>query len=543
MVHIMALKRYILHIAVMVLIMSNMAGSARADSRYDYFFQGAMVRISAGDYSGARDLLLHCRDINPQASETYFFLADCYENAGQDSLKMVMLTRAAELDPDNVTYKEALLPILLQNNELDKAVAYMEGMVHDTPERTDLLNILLQIYNYQKDTKHALETLNRLETQDGQSEQLTMSKVQIYTDMGDNKRALKELELLVKNHPLDLNYRVMLGNWLLGKDRKKEALKEYKAVLKEEPDNENALLSIMDYYRSIGEDLVANMQRDNIIFSQKTQSDTRMLLLKQYIRQCEQDQVDSTKVLQYLDRAIAVKQSATDLWTLKLAYMTMKQMPKDSIKSVLYQILDLQPDNASARFELIQMAWENQDSKEMIRLAKPAQQYNPDEWAFSYFLGVGYFINDDIEECINALQTAAANVDESRQAKLAEDMYALLGDALYKVDKNDEAFQAYENCLRLNPDNIMCLNNYAYYLSEVNGDLDRAATMSLKTVKEEPNNSTYLDTYAWILYLQGRYEEAKIYIDIAVKNLEEDKDNTVIINHQKEIDAKLNTKH
>lgn len=543
MVHIMALKRYILHIAVMVLIMSNMAGSARADSRYDYFFQGAMVRISAGDYSGARDLLLHCRDISPQASETYFFLADCYENAGQDSLKMVMLTHAAELDPDNVTYKEALLPILLQNNELDKAVAYMEGMVHDTPERTDLLNILLQIYNYQKDTKHALETLNRLETQDGQSEQLTMSKVQIYTDMGDDKRALKELELLVKNHPLDLNYRVMLGNWLLGKDRKKEALKEYKAVLKEEPDNENALLSIMDYYRSIGEDSVANMQRDNIIFSQKTQSDTRMLLLKQYIRQCEQDQVDSTKVLQYLDRAIAVKQSATDLWTLKLAYMTMKQMPKDSIKSVLYQILDLQPDNASARFELIQMAWENQDSKEMIRLAKPAQQYNPDEWAFSYFLGVGYFINDDIEECINALQTAAANVDESRQAKLAEDMYALLGDALYKVDKNDEAFQAYENCLRLNPDNIMCLNNYAYYLSEVNGDLDRAATMSLKTVKEEPNNSTYLDTYAWILYLQGRYEEAKIYIDMAVKNLEEDKDNTVILNHQKEIDAKLNTKH
>lgn len=543
MVHIMALKRYTLHIAVMVLMLSNMAGSARADSRYDYFFQGAMVRISAGDYSGARDLLLHCRDINPQASETYFFLADCYENAGQDSLKMAMLTHAAELDPDNVTYKEALLPILLQNNELDKAVAYMEGMVHDTPERTDLLNILLQIYNYQKDTKHALETLNRLETQDGQSEQLTMSKVQIYTDMGDDKRALKELELLVKNHPLDLNYRVMLGNWLLGKDRKKEALKEYKAVLKEEPDNENALLSIMDYYRSIGEDSVANMQRDNIIFSQKTQSDTRMLLLKQYIRQCEQDQVDSTKVLQYLDRAIAVKQSATDLWTLKLAYMTMKQMPKDSIKSVLYQILDLQPDNASARFELIQMAWENQDSKEMIRLAKPAQQYNPDEWAFSYFLGVGYFINDDIEECINALQTAAANVDESRQAKLAEDMYALLGDALYKVDKNDEAFQAYENCLRLNPDNIMCLNNYAYYLSEVNGDLDRAATMSLKTVKEEPNNSTYLDTYAWILYLQGRYEEAKIYIDMAVKNLEEDKDNTVILNHQKEIDAKLNTKH
>ena len=83
------------------------------------------------------------------------------------------------------------------------------------------------------------------------------------------------------------------------------------------------------------------------------------------------------------------------------------------------------------------------------------------------------------------------------------------------------------------------LNNYAYYLSEDGGDLDRAASMSLKTIKAEPNNSTYLDTYAWILYLQGRYEEARIYIDMAVKNLNPDEDNTTITDHQKSIYLKL----
>lgn len=535
-------RRNILRFVVMLLAVGSMASYAFADSRYDYFFQGAMVKIAAGDYKGARDLLLHCQDINPEASETYFFLADCYDHMEQDSLKMAMMMRAAEMEPENVTYKEAILPILLQNDDLDKASALMEDIVSDTPERTDILNILLQIYSYQKDNKRALETLNRLETQEGQTEQITMAKVQLYNMMGDDKRALKELKSLIQNHPLDLNYRVMMGNWLMGKDRKKEAFKEYQAVLKEEPGNESALMSMMDYYRAQGEDSLANMQRDNILLNPKTQQDTRMLLLKQYIRASEQESTDSTKVLQLFDRLLEMKQPDTQVIELKLAYMTMKQMPEDTIKTVLYQILDKQPEHAQARFQLIQMAWGKGDHEEMIRLAKPAQQYNPDEWTFSYFLGVGYFLNDQIEECIDALQVASAHVDEVKQKTLAAEMYGLLGDALHKTGQTEEAFKAYENCLRLAPDNISCLNNYAYYLSEENRELDKAATMSLKTVKAEPNNATYLDTYAWILYMQGRYEEAKIYMDMAVKNLDEEQDNTVIYEHQKQIEDKINNK-
>ena len=516
-----------------------LVGTAHADSRYDYFFQGAMIKMNSGDYAAAMDLLLFCRELNPDAAETYFFLSDLYDRQGNDSLKMVMMKRAAELQPDNITYKEALVPIYLKNEELDKAAAVMEDIVAETPERTDMLNVLLQIYNYQKDNDRALNTIDRLVVQEGETEQLAMAKVQMYNQMGDDKHALKALKQLVDNHPLDLNYRVMLGNWLLGKDRRKEALKEYQAVLNEEPDNENALMSMMDYYRTVGQDSLADQQRASLILSPKTQQDTRILLIKQYIRASEQAQVDSTVVLNFFDRVLAQKQTDTKMLELKLAYMTMKQMPADSLRTVLTQILDMQPEHAQARFQLIQMAWEKQDANEMIRLAKPAQQYNPDEWSFSYFLGVGYFLNDQTAECVDALETAAAHVDESKQKNLAVEMYALLGDALHKTGNSKKAFEAYENCLRLDPDHISCLNNYAYYLSEENRDLDRAVTMSLKTIKAEPNNATYLDTYAWILFMQGRYEEAKIYIDMAIKNLDDTQDNTAIIDHLKQIEAHI----
>ena len=81
-----------------------------------------------------------------------------------------------------------------------------------------------------------------------------------------------------------------------------------------------------------------------------------------------------------------------------------------------------------------------------------------------------------------------------------------------------EAYAAYDSALVYNPSNIGALNNYAYYLSVEQRDLDKAEEMSYKTVKAEPNNSTYLDTYAWILFEKGNYAEARIYIDNAMKS-------------------------
>ena len=95
---------------------------------------------------------------------------------------------------------------------------------------------------------------------------------------------------------------------------------------------------------------------------------------------------------------------------------------------------------------------------------------------------------------------------------------------------NEEAYKAYEQSLKYNPDNIPVLNNYAYYLSLEQTDLDKAEEMSYRTTKAEPNNATYLDTYAWILFIKGNYAEARIYIDEAMK-AEEGNQSDVVVEH------------
>lgn len=529
---------YILLFAVTLTVSAD--GLSRQDKvRYAYFFQGAMARLNANDERGAMDLLLHCKDIDPQAAETYFFLADCYEHLGNDSMRVAMMVKAAELRPDNDVYKEALIPIYLNNNEIDKATVLVEEIVAATPERTDMLQMLVQIYSYTKDNKNLLKTLNRLEVQEGQNEQLTMAKVRVYSNLGDDKLAYNELRSLCDNHPLDLNYRVMLGNWLLQHDKKKEAVQHYREVLNEEPDNEMALMSIMDFYRSEHLDSLADMSRENLLRSPKIQPDTRIILLKQFIIEQEHKSTDSTAVLQLFDRVMETS-DGIDIMELKLAYMAMKNMPEESIKQLLVKILDKQPEHTQARMQLMQMAAEKKDYDEMIRLTEPAQQYNPDEWAFSYYLGFALMMQDRLEESARALQTASEHVDEKDDKTLATEMYSMLGEAYYKLGRKEESFKAFDNCLRLDPDNVLCLNNYAYYLSEIGEDLDRAATMSLKAVKAEPNNSTYLDTYAWVLYKQGRYEEAKIYMEMAIEKLSEGESKDVYQEHLDEINKAIN---
>ena len=117
------------------------------------------------------------------------------------------------------------------------------------------------------------------------------------------------------------------------------------------------------------------------------------------------------------------------------------------------------------------------------------------------------------------------------------EFYELMGEILYQKKQYKEAFAAYDSCLQWKPDKASCLNNYAYYLGEQGKDLDKAEAMSYKAIKNEPNNGTYLDTYAWLLFLKKRYAEAQVYIEQALKNDSTSLKSKVVLEHAGDIYA------
>ena len=99
---------------------------------------------------------------------------------------------------------------------------------------------------------------------------------------------------------------------------------------------------------------------------------------------------------------------------------------------------------------------------------------------------------------------------------LRSSLWGAIGDVEHQRNEMKRCFKAYDKALRYHADNAMVLNNYAYFLSEDGKSLERALTMISRALALSQNNSTYLDTMAWVLYKLGRYDEAKKYMQQAL---------------------------
>ena len=93
-----------------------------------------------------------------------------------------------------------------------------------------------------------------------------------------------------------------------------------------------------------------------------------------------------------------------------------------------------------------------------------------------------------------------------------------MGDAHHSLKNNVESDKNYDNALRIDPNNVIVLNNYSYYLSLRNEDLEKAKRMSAKSNNLAPNQASFQDTFAWILFQLKEYEEADVWITKAINN-------------------------
>lgn len=482
--------------------------------RLSYFFLEAVRQQQQGNFAAAFDLLRHCNDIDPAAAEVYSALAPYYSSLDDDSTALWCMRKATELRPANTTYLERLAEANINMRQYDEAIECYEHIYETNHERTDVLNILLQLYGGRQDYEAMISTIDRIETIEGGNDKTALARMRVYSMQGRKDKELDELVKLTEEHPDNMNYRVMKGNWLLQNGCPEEAYNEYNLVLEQEPDNQSALMSLLDYYSYQGEDSLLNDLRERLLINTNTPQKTRINMLVKYVGEHKED---TAVVLDLFNRIIAVPQKTSAMHELYASYMLLINMPQDSVASMLGKALDIEPDNATARLQMVQMCWKDEDYDGVIALTIPAMEFNPDEMLFYYFNGMAYFMQDDKSAALNAFKRGVSQINSESDADIVSDLYGIMGDIMYEQHLTDEAFAAYDSSLQWKPDNVSCLNNYAYFLSELDTDLEKAERMSNRAVRAEPLNGTYLDTYAWVLFKQERYDEARVYIDQALK--------------------------
>lgn len=485
--------------------------------KYDYYFLEASRLKMQNEYGAAFDLLKHCLAINPEGASALYEISQYYMFLKQAPQGQAALEKAVENDPDNYWYSQGLAGLYQQQNEMEKAANLLEAMSVRFSDKMDPLYSLLEIYNRLEEYDKVIATLNRLEEKMGKNEQLSMEKFRIFLQMKDNDSAFREIESLVEEYPMDARYKVILGDVYMQNGKKEEAYNLYREVLEAEPDNAMALYSLASYYDQTGQKELYEQQLDTLLLNKKVPSDTKLNVMRQFVIENERAGRDSTRVISLFHRVLEQDQDDAQMPMLYAQYLLSKGMTQETLP-VLQQVLDIEPTNTAARMMLLGEAVRKEDYKEVIRLCEAGVESNPEMLEFYFYLAIAYNQAERTDDALAVCRKALEHITENSKKEVVSDFYAIMGDIYHTKKMNAEAYAAYDSALVYNSANIGAMNNYAYYLSLERRDLDKAEEMSYKTVKAEPKNSTYLDTYAWILFEKGNYAEARLYIDDAMKN-------------------------
>lgn len=481
--------------------------------QYDYYYTEAVKQKILGNHDAAYTLLQYCLDLNPKSGEALYDLGLYAIYMQNDSLGVQYLERAAALEPDNIWYREMLSGFYLSRSEWGKAQTCLEEMMRLNPKRSDVLMRLVSLYQNDKKYMQAIDVLNRIETLEGKNLQISMDKYWMYMQLKEKDKAYAELQALANEFPNDLSYRVVLATQYMSNGELDKAKQIFDEVEQKEPDNQTLRLALMDYAQTIKDDSLYQANLDRLLFGEATDASTRLRVMKDYVSQQPQDSVHSAQVRATFQRLLADPRSGADMWMMYAAYQTVKKDSKDSIAVTLNKVLELEPDNKLALQELIMINIKKQDFQGLIRLCQKGVQYYPDMLVFYYYKGLSHYQLDEQKQAIETFELGLRQEKAPGDEGMMSDMYSILGDLYHEQNQNEKAYAAYDSALVYKDNNLGALNNYAYFLSLENKELDKAQEMSYKTVQAEPDNVTYLDTYAWILFLKGKYAEAKIYMD------------------------------
>lgn len=495
--------------------------SAAEQRKFDYFFYEGLNLKNAGKFDAAFDAFKYSLEIDSTAAPVLYELSSFYVQLDRPDKAVEMLKRAVANSSDNFTYKMALATVTRNLGMYGEAAVEYEVLVKQYPEKTELNYYLAEALTQEGEIGKAIDAFDALESSIGMNEALSMQKYKLYNQLEQPVKAFQEIEKLAAKYPMEARYQIVLGDLYLEKGENDKALQYYNKAHEVDPSNPYYIVSMANYYEATGDKEAAEGQIRNALVNEKLDVETKVGILSRYIQKLQQTE-KGTESANSLFKTL-LEQHPEDI-DLKLMYgaLLLAQQNMEDAKFQFQLVTEMAPDNAGAWQQLLNISLKAEDLPEVIRICQRCMELFPESPEYYFYLGIAYYQQEKYQDALNAYY-AGLNVIPKENLPLKSDFYGQIGDIYYQMKQMDQAYKAYDEALKFNDKNVVVLNNYSYFLTLAKEDLKKAERMSAQCIKLEPDNATYLDTYAWIFFMQGNYTLAKIYIESA---LEKDKTNS-----------------
>ncbi|HBF94942.1 MAG TPA: hypothetical protein DDW66_01435 [Porphyromonadaceae bacterium] len=489
--------------------------------KFDYFFYEAVNAKTLGKYAESFDLLQHCYSMDSTNASVLIELGAYYSSLEEKNKALDFFRRAVKQDPANYYYNMILAGLSKELDLKKEVIEIYNYLLKTYPEKVELYFELANVYGDNGELDKAIQSLDSLQKYTGVSDAITLNKFRLYNMMDKKGRAFEEIQSVIDKNPDNIRYKLLMGDLYLQDNQADKALDYYQQAKQIDPDEPSLILSMVNYYEKTNNKPAAVEELQKAITSSKMEVETKLQLLARYITLLRQSQQDIKTANPLFQSMFEQHPNNTRINMMYGDVLLLQEDKKGAMEQFEIYTKDNPADPAGYEQMLRIVLPDTQALEKVVEITLTGIEHIPTAPQFYFYLGLAKFQQKKYGEALSIYEQGLTNA-EFQSPVIESDFYGQIGDIHHFLKNNNIAFENYEKALKLNPQNLPVLNNYSYYLSLERKSLDKAEQMSGITIKAEPTNPTYLDTYGWILFEQGAYTMAKIYIEKAIEYGKED---------------------
>jgi tetratricopeptide (TPR) repeat protein len=472
---------------------------------FEYYFVEAVKQKLFGNGGDALNYFEQCIKVNPESDAAYFQMAQIMLSKGDLLSGRRYLRKAHSLNSENVWYSIMLAGTYYQVNNIDSAIYYYEKAAISSQGKENILLTLGNLYSENSNYKEAGELFDHLDSKYGINETSTASAARNFMLSGRYEDAYEKIVLLLGNAPDNLVYNGLLADYYRLKGEKELAEEVYANLINNNPENSEIKLALCDFLLAEKKYEELLLLLNNIILSTDITRESKISFFAQII-ETEELVKSYSDQLQVILMVLEASYPGDGIIVLLRTEMLINAGRIDDAILRLEALVQERPENYYAWEKLLLTYL---DKKEFVKLEERgrecASRFNLSFLAKMLY-ATGAAENKNYVTALEELKKA--EIIAGTEKELILQVYSMRADIYYKMGDFNNAFETFELILKDNRSDLTILNNYAYYLAEQNIRLKEAETMAKKVIDTEGDNTTFLDTYGWVLYKRGKTREA-----------------------------------
>ncbi|MEI7594315.1 MAG: tetratricopeptide repeat protein [Bacteroidota bacterium] len=496
------------------------------------FYAATKARILE-NFEEAQKLYAECIKINPNSDAALYELSKLRIQTKNFKEALDLIKKAIKIDDSNIWYKITYAEVLSKMGDFAGSADVYEEITKRNPERVDYYYDWANTLLMAQKLNDAIKVYNKIESLIGITEEVSLQKEKIFLNIRKYDAAIDEIKKLSDNSPNDFRYLGMLAELYMATKKTDEAKTIYEKIITVDPNNGMALISLAEYYFQTDKEKSNDYLRKSFACVD-LEIDIKMKILLDMYSMSEKDISLKNQAFELAE--IMAKSHPDDPKSYSILgdfYYRDKNLNK--AKENFEQVIKLDSSKYVVWEQLLIIYSEQNDFANMAEKSKIAMELFPIQPLPCFFNGIANIQLKEYTKAISALNTGKSFVVDND--KLLAEFYSNLGEAYNKTKQYKESDEYYEKSLVKNSNNTFVLNNYSYYLSLRGENLDKALEMAEKATKLSPNEGTFEDTFGWVYYKKGDFENAEKWIKKAMDN--GGKNDASVVEHYGDILFKL----